>query len=613
MEVTAQATFATTLVDEWVRSGLRHAVVAPGSRSTPLALALADDDRLTVHVQLDERSAGYVALGLALAGGRPAVVLTSSGTAAVELHPAVVEASQSAVPMIVCTADRPFELKGVGAPQTIDQTHLYGAYVRWFAEPGTADEAVAGTWRSFASRAVAEAMGPPAGPVHLNLAFRDPLVGRPGPLPEGRPDGRPWHAVAGPAPAASEGDDDGGAAALLRAARGVVVAGRGADRRWIAPLAEAFGWPVLADPRSSCRVPDERTVAAADAILRVPAFADAHRPDAVLRVGEPPASKVVAQWLAAAGVSQVVLDPDGAWPDPDRTAGLLLRGRPEAWCRRLAAGPRGPADPAWLASWAAAEGAAQQALEATLAGHAEVTEPGVARRLVAALPDGATLVCSSSMPVRDVEWYGAPRHGLTVVSNRGANGIDGVVSTAVGVAIAAEGPTALLIGDLAYLHDTNGLLGLAGRDLDLTIVVVDNRGGGIFSFLPQATTLPVDRFEQLFGTPQDVDLAGLAAAHGLPVLEAHDMEGLDVALARHPHHARDAGRAGPHGAHHERGRARRAARRRGDGPALPGFLADRLLVVLDVPGLTPADELRHGDQEPDDRGRPHACCSLPRR
>ena len=530
MEVTAQATFASTLVDEWARAGVRHAVLAPGSRSTPLALALADDDRLSLHVHLDERSAGYLALGLALAGGTPAVVLTSSGTAAVELHPAVVEAAQARVPMLVCTADRPFELKDVGAPQTIDQTHLFGRAVRWFAEPGPADEAGAGTWRSFASRAVAEAVGPPAGPVHLNLAFRDPLVGRPGPLPAGRPDGRPWHATATPSAVAPEADDDAVAAGLLEAARGVIVAGRGAEGRWVAPLAEAFGWPVLADPRSSCRVPDDRTVAYADALLRDPAFAAAHRPGAVLRIGEPPASKVVAQWLASAGVSQVVLDPDGAWPDPDRTAGLLLRGRPEVWCRRLAAAPRRPADPAWLASWAEAGAAADRALEAVLAGHPEVTEPAVARRLVAALPDGATLVCSSSMPVRDVEWYAAPRPGLTVLANRGANGIDGVVSTAVGVATGTGGPTALLIGDLAFLHDANGLLGLAGLDVDLTIVVVDNRGGGIFSFLPQATELPPDRFEQLFGTPQEVDLTGLAAAHGLAVLEAHDMEGLDVAL-----------------------------------------------------------------------------------
>lgn len=530
MEVTVQATFVATLVDEWVRGGVRHAVVAPGSRSTPLALALAGDGRLRLHVHLDERSAGYLALGLALAEGTPAVVLTTSGTAAVELHPAVVEAAQSRIPMIVCTADRPADLQGVGAPQTIDQSHLYGRSTRWFADPGLADGALAGTWRSLASRAVAEATGPPAGPVQLNLAFRDPLVAAPGALPDGRPDGRPWHAVARARGLPDVGDEEN-ALALLRVPRGVIVAGRGAAWDWVAPVAKAFGWPVLADPGSSCRRPDEVTVSAGDALLRDPTFAAGHRPQAVLRVGGLPASKVLAQWLAGAGADQVVLDEHGAWPDPDRTASLVLRGDPEAWCRRLAAHPPDRLEPAWLSGWTSAEAAAQRAFATVLAGHDEVTEPGVARRLLAALPDGSTLVCSSSMPVRDVEWYGAPRSGVRVLANRGANGIDGVVSTAVGVATGAGGPTALLIGDLAFLHDANGLLGLAGRALDLTIVVVDNQGGGIFSFLPQAGALPGDRFELLFGTPQDVDLRGLVTAHGLPVLEAHDREGFDVALA----------------------------------------------------------------------------------
>lgn len=517
---TAQATFVATLVDEWARGGVRHAVVCPGSRSTPLALALAADDRLTVHVHHDERSAGFLALGIGQATGVPAVVLTTSGTAAVELHPAVVEASYGRVPLLACTADRPPELHHVGAPQTVDQAHVFGRAVRWFAEPGVADEAVAGTWRSLAARALLEATGSPPGPVHLNLAFRDPLVADPGPLPGGRAGGAPWHAA--------ERATGAGAVDLPDTERGVIVAGgRGADAASVLALADATGWPVLADPRSGCRVPG--TVGAADALLRTP-FADAHRPDVVVRLGEPPASKVLGEWLARSGARQLAVERDGTWFDPDRTASTVVTADPSAWCRAAAERPRRGATE-WTGSWLAAEAAARDAVDRTLAAHREVTEPGMARRLLADLPDGATLLVSSSMPVRDLEWYGAPRTGVRVLANRGANGIDGVVSTAVGVAAAGDGPTALLIGDVAFLHDTNGLLGLAERGLDLTIVVVDNRGGGIFSFLPQARSLPGDRFERLFGTPHGVDVAALAAAHGLAALRAHDAEGYAAALA----------------------------------------------------------------------------------
>jgi 2-succinyl-5-enolpyruvyl-6-hydroxy-3-cyclohexene-1-carboxylate synthase len=517
-----QATFAATLVDEWVRGGVRHAVVSPGSRSTPLALALAEDGRISVHVHLDERAAAFVALGIGLASEVPAVLLCTSGTAAANLHPAVVEAHQARVPLLVCTADRPPELQGFGAPQTIDQVKLYGGAVRWYAEPGTADPAAAGTWRSLASRALLEAVGSPPGPVHLNLAFRDPLVAAPGPLPEGRADGRPWHMTPAPAP-------PGPAAVASRAGllrgRGVIVAGggSGSDPGAVAALAGALGWPLLADPRSGCRTAGPTTVAAADALLRSEPFATDHRPAVVLRLGAPPASKVVGEWLRASGARHVIVEPHGTWVDPDRTGELLVTGDPGRWAAGLVEALDGtaPVDGGrWLASWAEAEASAQAAFDRVLGGGG-TSDPLVARAVAAALPTGATLVVSSSMPVRDLEWYAAPRPDLRVLANRGANGIDGVTSTAVGVA-ATGGRTAVLVGDLAFLHDANGLLGLASRGLDLTIVVVDNRGGAIFSFLPQQTSLSQARFEQLFGTPQDVHLAGLAAAHGLPAVTVHE-------------------------------------------------------------------------------------------
>jgi 2-succinyl-5-enolpyruvyl-6-hydroxy-3-cyclohexene-1-carboxylate synthase len=512
-----QATFCATLVDEWARAGVRHAVVAPGSRSTPMALALADDERITVHVHHDERAAAFLALGIGIATAVPAIVLTTSGTAAAELHPAVAEASFGRVPMLVVTADRPAELQSVGAAQTIDQTHLFGRAVRWFAEPGVADAAAASTWRSVASRAHHEATGAVPGPVHLNLAFREPLVGVAGELPPGRAGGAPWHGVPSPAPAP--------APVVLPGERGVIVAGGDVgDPAAALDLGDRLGWPVLADPRSGCRVPGPGSVAAFDALLRHEPFAATHRPDVVVRLGDPPASKALAAWMARSGARQYAVGV--GWADPGRDADVVVRTRPDAWCH----GATGTvADPTWRRSWAEADAAAQRAIEAVLAGHADATDPFVARAVAAAA--SGVLVVASSMPVRDVEWYAAPRVGLRVHANRGANGIDGVVSTAVGVAAGGGAPVTALVGDVAFLHDANALLGLAARELDLTVVVVDNRGGAIFSFLSQKELLPAERFEQLFGTPHDVDLAALAVVYGLPALAVHDAEGLAPALA----------------------------------------------------------------------------------
>jgi 2-succinyl-5-enolpyruvyl-6-hydroxy-3-cyclohexene-1-carboxylate synthase len=507
--VTVQATFAATLVDEWVRAGVTDAVVSPGSRSTPLALAVARDGRLRLHVVLDERSAGFFALGLGLASGRPALVLTTSGTAAVELHPAMVEASQAGVPLLACTADRPPELHHVGAPQTVEQARLFADVVRWWFDVGLPSKEA---WRSIASRAVAEATGPRPGPVHLNVAFREPLVGEPDEVVPGRRGSEAWHTVsAGALPPAPDV-----VALLADGGRGAIVAGCGAgDPLAVHGLAEALGWPVLADPRSGCRLPTPTTVAAADALLRVHEFAGKHQPDVVLQLGAPWASRVVTTALPPT----VLVDPAGAWLDPNRGAAVVARCDPALLCRAvLDAGPQS-ADPDWLAGWAAAEQAAQAAFDEVLARHPEPTEPGVARTMSAALPAGAALVVSSSMPVRDVEWYSAPRTGLRVLANRGANGIDGVASTALGVAVAHDGPTAGLIGDLAFLHDVNGLLipPGTGGGVDCLLVVVDNDGGGIFSFLPQRAEVPEPRFERLFGTPHGLDLAAVAAAYGVPV------------------------------------------------------------------------------------------------
>ena len=526
--MTVTATFCATLVDEWVRAGVTDAVVAPGSRSTPLALALATRPEVRVHVHHDERSASFVALGLGLATGRPAVLVCTSGTAAAHFHAAVIEADLAEVPVVVCTADRPPELQDVGAPQTIVQRQLYGGSVRWFCDPGVPDDAMRAGWRAIAARSVLDASGPSAGPVHLNLPFRDPLVGEPGPLPPSRSDGRAWHVAALGAPMLDGGLVDE-LAVVLDQPRGVIVAGGGAgDPAAVHRLAAAVQWPVLADPRSGARVPEPTTVAAFDGVLRHAGFAADHTPAVVLRLGAPPASKVLSQWLAASGAMQVQVTSSARWIDPERSAARRVVADPAELCQELGKRLTGATGTPWLARWQRAERRAQEAIDAALAAP-DASEPGVARRLLAMLPDDGVLVAASSMPIRDLEWYGAPRPGGRVVANRGANGIDGVVSTAVGVALGTRAPTALLIGDVAFLHDTNGLLGAAAREIDLTIVCVDNDGGGIFSFLPQATALDAPVFEQLFGTPHGVDLRALAAVHGI---ETVTWDGLGSALPR---------------------------------------------------------------------------------
>ncbi len=544
------AAFCATLADEWARAGVSRAVVCPGSRSTPLAVALVAEPRMEVEVRLDERGAAFFALGMALASGRPVVLLTTSGTAAAELHAGVVEAHQARVPLLVCTADRPPELHHVGAPQTIDQGDLFGRAVRLALDPGVADDSSRETWRSLASRAVAEATCGPfgPGPVHLNLAFREPLLAEAGPLPGGRPDGEPWHAVSR-GTAAARGQVEELARLLSSARRGLVVAGGGAgapEPGLLKELAWRLGWAVLADPRAGCGTgpPPHRpgappVVGAADAILRHEGFAAAMRPDVVLRVGSLPASKVLATWMQATalgGARHIGIDPYWAWQDPGRELSRVVSADPDELLAGVLAelGPRRAERGEWAEGWALAESLAQEAVDGVLAAHEEATEPGVARLLYARAEASSTIVASSSMPVRDLEWFARPRSDPPrVLANRGANGIDGVVSTLLGVAAASPGRTYGLIGDLALLHDASALASGAsdGGPLgDLRCVVLDNAGGGIFSFLPQARELDPERFEQLFGTPQRPEIATLLRAYGYSCAELDTLEGIEGAL-----------------------------------------------------------------------------------
>lgn len=527
------ATFCATLVDEWLQCGVRHAVVSPGSRSTPIALEIANRQEIEMHVFHDERSAAFAALGIAKASGIPAILVCSSGTAAVEFHPAVVEAHHSEVPILICTADRPAELQGVGAPQTIDQQNLYGVSVRKFVNAEVADESESHTWRKIARDLFATSLGKVRGPVHLNLRFREPLMGVATSLP-------PRHERS----AMIADKVDLPSARSLRKLKkalnfknGVIIAGpENYQIESIFRLAQTLSWPVLADPRSGARVPSKFVVAAADSILRDEDFAKKLQPQVVLRFGTLPASKVVNSWLASSGAKQIVITTTPTLADPDQLCALHIVGEIDELCAELVSdrtnGQNNRDDFSWLDLWDTAESSAQKSINAALADEPGLSEPGVARALYGLLPEASNLVVSSSMPIRDVEWFAAPRTGLRVHANRGANGIDGVVSTAVGIALATRQPTTLLIGDIALLHDVNGLIGLVSREIDLRIVVIDNNGGGIFSFLPQAQNLESTKFEKIFGTPHGVNLKMVAQAHQIDTHEVANMSDFAEVLSQ---------------------------------------------------------------------------------
>ncbi len=524
--MTIAATFCATLVDEWIRAGVGDAFVAPGSRSTPLALALARDPRLRVHLFHDERSASFAALGHGMATGTPAVVTCTSGTAAAHLHAAVIEASLSSVPLLVCTTDRPPELQAVGAPQTVDQTKLFGDVVRHYDAPGPAAAEMAGTWRSIGSRAVVEARGASGqpGPVHLNLAFRDPLVGDPDTLPPGRPAGAPWH-VDARGPLYGSECSQGEITEVwnrVRGLDGVIVAGAGTtEPSAVLSLGQKLGWPILADHRSGCRA-EGRSIVHGDSLLRVEAFVESNPVDVVLRFGRPLASKALSQWLTTTKPDLIVAAEPGRWDDPERLAALMVT--EEGLARGLVnhiPSDYTPSDSS--RQWLHADVAAQQIVAEMIDGAGPgkplegVTEIAVARHVVQSVKPGGALVVASSMPVRDVEWFAPNRRNVKVLANRGANGIDGLIATATGVALTGASTT-LLIGDVAFLHDSPALVALSRRRIDLTIVVIDNDGGGIFSFLPQADQVDGETFEKLFGTPHGTDLVALCSAHGIPAI-----------------------------------------------------------------------------------------------
>jgi 2-succinyl-5-enolpyruvyl-6-hydroxy-3-cyclohexene-1-carboxylate synthase len=522
-----QATFCAVIVDEWVRHGIRHAIIAPGSRSTPLALALTNRSEIRIEVFHDERSAAFAALGVGLATGQPAILLCTSGTAAAHFHAAVIESSLSHVPMLVVTADRPPELKDVGAPQTIDQTKLYGDAVRWFHDPGIADIVASGSWRSLARQSYASTVGVNPGSVHLNLPFREPLTGKAIDLSSER---LPRTQILG-----SIGLSDSElqrAVALFESQKGVIIAGRGCgDASAISDLAESLGWPVLADSRSGCQgIPE--SVFHFDSLIRCQAFIEHQVPEVVLRIGESPSSKVLSQYVTKSRAFQVHVSAFENTFDADSQVSMHISSDPTNFCRGISQLVKAASDPKYLSQWVSADQKARATIaKEFVSSQKALSAPQVAFVSRSSLSKGDNLFVSSSMPVRDLEWFGGDCSLLNVFSNRGANGIDGVIASAIGVAIATRQKTLVLLGDVAFLHDSSSLTALADRDIDLKIVVTDNDGGGIFHYLPQAEIVSEQVFEKLFGTPHQTDLLKIAQAHRLATFDCDSVEQLQKSLS----------------------------------------------------------------------------------
>ena len=528
-----QATFFATLIDEWARAGVQHAVVAPGNRSSLLSALLLRDGRIEVHPVVDERSGSFFALGIGKATGKPAVFGCTSGTATAEVHAAVVEADQGGVPLLVCTADRPPELHHVRDWQSIEQTNLYGSSPRWSFSAEVANDDASGSWRSIASRAVLETTQNPSGPgpVHLNLPIREPWSVDPGLLPDGRPGGNPWHIGVGSGSFSSMA-----LSAVISQAgkRGVIVAGSGdLDPIAVHRAAKALGWPVLAEARSGCRIDRSTGIAIFDALVSNERFASENKPEVVLRFGTPPISKSLSTFLNKSDAYEIVVDEHNHWVGARADANIIVTAEPNQLCDAIADAAPAAAPSTWLSAWRSAQDRAELAvlsyLETRETEGGGLCEPAIARAVAST---DTAVFAATSMPVRDIEAF-APRGCPAIYANRGASGMDGIVSCAAGVSVGLGEHVTLLTGDLTFLYDLNAQWLFANhREVDLNVVLMDNNGGGIFSMLPQLKDLESDDFEKVVATPHNIDIAAVVTALGVECITVSSISELNAALSK---------------------------------------------------------------------------------
>ena len=542
-------------VDELARMGVEHVCIAPGSRSTPLVMACAREDRIRIWVHLDERCAGFFALGLGKTTRCPAAVITTSGTATANLFPSVIEASQSGVPLLVLTADRPPGLRGTDANQTIDQSHLYGSFVRASLDAGEPSADGLRSVRALACGAFAATLGMDSGPVHVNFPFEKPLeptelsAERAASLREadplgldGQPDGAPMVRVGAGETDPAEDEVRAVASALAACGRGLIVAGPVTDPEAVGSalgdLARVSGFPVLGDPLSGVRFSEHCTeflVTAYDLFLGGPSpgepspLRERLRPDVVLRIGGAPVSASLLAFLGGLpDVPHVRITSGHVWKDHLGLASLDVRAEVAPFIRAVTEelsslrsltkeSSTSNTTQSWGEQWAEADRAARRAVcDFRTAEAEEALEGEILAAVVAGVPDGTTLFVSNSMPVRDLDAFGGGGKPLRVYGNRGASGIDGIVSTVAGIAAAIEGrsPTIAVVGDVAFYHDMNGLLAVAKYELDIVFVVINNDGGGIFHMLPIRDHEP--EFSQYFATPHGLDFRHAAELYGIP-------------------------------------------------------------------------------------------------
>jgi 2-succinyl-5-enolpyruvyl-6-hydroxy-3-cyclohexene-1-carboxylate synthase len=528
--LTVNSEVAALFVDALARSELRHVCISPGSRSGPLAVAFARHPRLRTWVHVDERSSGFFALGLAKRSGDPVAVLTTSGTAAAELHPAVLEAYHSQTPLVVLTADRPPELRDRGANQTVDQARLYGGATRWTFDPGPPDPATPPRfWNNLAARALSIARGPVAGPVHINFPFREPLLSDDADMHSGQNDAPPFLRLHESQRTPNEDSLRALALLIASAQRPFLHAGSlPPDERVAAALSDLSSRTniiIHAEPTSNLRRAGIRgLVCSTEALLRDEHFARTHAPDLVIRLGAAPTSRVLGEWLVSSAPANVLLvDPDAAWADPDSLATEAVHSDTALALEGLAGRMQAARSNAWHREWLEADQRARAAIDTELDG-TPLFEAHAVRTLAARLPRDATLLVGSSMAVRDVDWFWGT-DTRRFIANRGASGIDGFVSTAIGAAAASAGePTVALCGDLTLYHDMNGLLAARKYEIPTTFVVLNNDGGGIFSYLGESRQSDV--FEDVFATPTGLDLQRVASLYGCAYERVDDSESL---------------------------------------------------------------------------------------